>query len=139
MNHSTLYFDGACQGGNPAPSAGGAVLYHNEKRHLIQSCLLDNATNNIGEYAGLIVGLRAALAYEASNLVVYGDSQLVIRQMVGQYACKAPGLKPYYTEAMKLAARFEAIEFHWVRREMNKEADYQSKLALSQPKGRILA
>ena len=81
------------------------------------------ATNNQAEYAGLIYGLNKAAELNINSLSVYGDSQLVIRQMTGKYKCKSPHLIDLHNEAKKLSEKFTHIEYTHVLRHLNKRAD----------------
>ena len=92
-----------------------------------------NCTNNQAEYTGLIHGLQAALARGVRTLEVYGDSQLVIKQMTGEYKVKNPVLKGMHRMAQLLASRFATIAYHWVDRNKNKPADALSSRAMHQP------
>ena len=84
---------------------------------------LGPVTNNVAEYRGLIAGLDAALRRDARPLIVYMDSELVVRQMTGEYRVKNSGLKPLYAEAMERAERLRPVRFVAVRREENVRAD----------------
>lgn len=84
---------------------------------------LGEVTNNVAEYQALLWGLRAARALGASSLVVKADSELVVKQLRGEYRVKNAGLKPLFVEAQGLLRTFERIEVTHVRREENVEAD----------------
>ena len=125
----TLYFDGACRG-NPGPMGIGAVLLENGKKVKELSKKLGHGTNNIAEWKALIEGLELAISHGCTELEVRGDSQLIIRQISGQYRVNSPNLIPLYTEARKLCANFENISFKWVKREENSITDSLSNRAL---------
>ena len=84
---------------------------------------LGSVTNNVAEYRGLIGGLKAAERHGAERVRVYMDSELVVRQMKGEYRVKHAGLKPLFEEASQEAARFAGVEYRAVRREENARAD----------------
>ncbi len=126
--HATVWFDGCCLG-NPGPMGAGAVVQTERERKVLRKAF-GKGTNNQAEYHGLILGLRHALAMEADSVTVHGDSQLVLRQLDGQYAVKAPGLKALHEEARLLLARFSKVKLEWVPREENGEADQASREAL---------
>ncbi len=88
-------------------------------------------TNNEAEYMGLIAGLEEALQRGATRVHVRGDSQLVLRQLEGEYAVRAANLRPFYDEARALLKRFEDVRLTWVRREANGEADAAARDALA--------
>ena len=118
---ATVWFDGACLG-NPGPMGAGAVVEAGGARKEL-ALPLGRGTNNEAEYHGLILGLRHALAAGADEVVVHGDSQLVLRQLEGRYKVKADNLKPLHEEAKGLLARFRTTKLQWVPREANADAD----------------
>lgn len=93
-------------------------------------------TNNQAEYRGLILGLRHALGMGANRVTVRGDSELVLKQLKGEYSVKAPGLKALHDEARLLLARFRQVKLEWIPREQNGEADQASKDAAARPPDR---
>ena len=96
-----MYFDG-CSKSNPGPSGAGAVIYQDDIEIWGKAVYVgDKATNNVAEYSGLITGLEEANNMEISNLVVRGDSMLVIKQMKGEYKVKSLSLYPLYEKAKK--------------------------------------
>ena len=118
-----LYFDGACKG-NPGKGGSGAVLYKNSKIIWSDSILLDGiTTNNRAEYNGLILGLNEAKNRSIKNLIVKGDSKLVIQQMAGKYKINSEGLIPLYEQAINISKYFNQIKFTHIKREYNKKAD----------------
>jgi len=121
----TLYFDG-CSKGNPGRSGAGAVLYDALGNEVFAESVFVGyrATNNEAEYTGLILGLNEALKHDiTTELLVRGDSMLVIRQMQGKYKVNSPKLAPLHQRATNLASKFAKIEFEHVYRESNKRAD----------------
>ena len=121
----TLYFDG-CSKGNPGRAGAGAVLYNHEGTEVFAESVFvgHRATNNEAEYTGLILGLNEALKRGiTTELLVRGDSMLVIRQMQGKFKVNSPKLAPLYQSATELASKFAKIEFEHVYRESNKRAD----------------
>jgi ribonuclease HI len=130
--HATVWFDGACLG-NPGPMGAGAVVATDRERKVL-SLAFGLGTNNQAEYRGLILGLRHALGLGADSVTVHGDSQLVLRQLEGRYAVKAPGLKALHDEARLLLAKFAQVKLEWVPRERNAEADLASRRALQGPR-----
>lgn len=131
----TLFFDG-CSKGNPGPAGAGAVLYlenaDGEKEEIWATAAFVGAkeTNNVAEYTGLVLGLAEANNRGIQNLVVKGDSKLVIEQMKGKYQVKAPNLIPLYKQAKQYSATFITIDFIHVYRNENKRADELSNQGL---------
>jgi len=131
MSNATLHFDGGSRG-NPGPAAAAAVLSDGQGVVLAEcSEYLGEATNNVAEYTGLIIGLKKALELGLKRLDIYGDSELIIKQIKGEYRVKNPGMKPLYQEATALLTKFEWQITHVLRAE-NKEADSLVNLTLDQ-------
>lgn len=128
-----LYFDGACRG-NPGLMAIGAVLLENGKKVSEISKNIGIGTNNIAEWCGLIEGLKLASAHACKELEVRGDSQLIIRQISGEYRVKSENLKPLFNEARKLCGDFRKIDFRWIRRNENSYTDGMVNKALDMKK-----
>ena len=131
-----IHFDGACE-----PPRGGGVAtfgftvegagFEHEDGGLAVPPGSPRATNNVAEYAGAIRALEWLLAqgYQGPVLVI-GDSQLVIRQMSGEYEVRAEHLKAYHERLTQLAREFQEVQFQWVPRERNTRADELSKQAI---------
>lgn len=124
-----LNFDGASRG-NPGPAGIGAVIFHNGKEIWASCQYIGTKTNNQSEYSALILGLKEALTRDIKCLQVYGDSQLIINQINGEYKVRNPGLQDLYQEVQQIKAHFESIVFTHVYREFNKRADQLSNMAL---------
>ena len=119
----TLRCDGGARG-NPGPGALGYTLIDPAGREIeARGELLGEVTNNVAEYRALIAGLAAAARHQASPLTVFMDSELVVRQMTGEYRVKHPGLKPLHAEAARATAGLAAVRFVADRREENARAD----------------
>lgn len=119
---ATLFCDGGARG-NPGPAGIGFVLEVSEAPVICHGEYIGEATNNVAEYRALIAGLRRAAATAVTELSVFLDSELVVRQMQGKYRVKDAKLKPLFAEAAKLATRFRPIIFQHVPREKNAGAD----------------
>ena len=118
-----LRCDGGARG-NPGPGAAAYALFDPAGTEVdARGEYLGAVTNNVAEYRGLIGGLRAASKHGAVRLRVFMDSELVVRQMTGEYRVKNAGLKLLHEEARREAARFERVEYRAVRREENARAD----------------
>ena len=121
----TLFFDG-CSKGNPGRAGAGAVLYDPQGAEVFAESVFAgySATNNEAEYTGLILGLNEALKRGiTTELLVRGDSQLVIRQMQGKYKVNSRNLVPLHQCATTLASKFAKIDFDHVYRDKNQRAD----------------
>ena len=128
-----IFIDGAARG-NPGPAACGVLLRHDGEDLLERSEYIGNTTNNVAEYKGLLLGLDLAKELGATEVIVRSDSQLLVRQIEGQYKVKAPHLKPLFQEAKDKLALFEGYEIGHVPREMNKIADGLANQALDERK-----
>jgi ribonuclease HI len=126
----TIHIDGGSRG-NPGPAAAGVVITDADGNALKEAGIyIGKATNNVAEYSGLVEGLKAAAVLGASEVDVFSDSELVIKQMLGEYRVKNPGLQPLFAEAKQFARSFETISFTHVRRENNVKADALVNMAL---------
>ncbi|MBN1941730.1 MAG: ribonuclease HI family protein [Phycisphaerae bacterium] len=119
--------------GNPGPAGAGVVIRAADDGTVLQQAgvFLGVATNNVAEYRGLIEGLRRAEALGAKRVEVASDSELLVRQMNGQYRVKNTGLKPLFEEANDLAGRFERFAIRHVPREENTLADEMANRAMN--------
>jgi ribonuclease HI len=123
MTRATLYTDGGARG-NPGPAGIGYVLVSDTgEEHAAAGRYLGEATNNVAEYEALVAGLRAARALGVDELVVRADSELVVKQMRGEYRVKHPNLKPLFVSAQELVRGFGAVRFEHVGRADNARAD----------------
>ncbi len=118
-----LYTDGGARG-NPGPAGIGARLLTSGGDVAEELAdFIGQATNNVAEYQALLAGLEMALDRGVERLDVFLDSELVVRQVNGQYKVKDAGLKPLHAQACLLLSRFHDVEVRHVRREQNAEAD----------------
>ena len=136
-----LYCDGASRG-NPGPASIGAALYQKEDNQENETAnsepvrevsrAIGTATNNIAEYKSLIGGLEAAREAGADTIDIRMDSELIVRQITGQYRVKNENLKPLFQEVKGLLAQFKDWRIKHVPRAQNKKADSLANLALDQ-------
>jgi ribonuclease HI len=127
-----LQTDGASEG-NPGPAGAAYVIFGQDGKELERgSKPLGSATNNVAEYQALLLGLSAATSKGASELVVKLDSELVVKQMLGQYRVKHPDLQPLHQQARRAASAFRRIQFLHVPREKNRIADRLASQAAAQ-------
>jgi ribonuclease HI len=108
--------------GNPGPAAVGVVVRNGE---VIADAAepIGTATNNIAEYRALLRGIELAAEHGATELDLLGDSELVVKQIRGEYKVKDAGLKPLHAQARQALSAFSDWSFEHVRREQNAEAD----------------
>jgi ribonuclease HI len=127
MDEATvLYVDGASFG-NPGPSGIGFVLTQDERIVAEHSEDIGWGTNNQAEYRALLAGLREAIEREIDSLSVRSDSQLLMRQVTGEYKVKDRKLKSLMIEIQELIRSFGRVSFEHVRREFNERADELAK------------
>jgi probable phosphoglycerate mutase len=126
----TAYTDGGSRG-NPGP-AGYGVRIEDQDGTLLDEfhASIGITTNNVAEYHALIAALEWALAHGYTDVRVRADSELLIKQMRGEYRVKHPGLQPLYERARELAARIGRVTFEHVRREANRDADRLANAAM---------
>jgi ribonuclease H / adenosylcobalamin/alpha-ribazole phosphatase len=118
-----LSTDGGARG-NPGPAAYGYVLEAEDGTVLdARGETIGVATNNVAEYRALLAGLASALERGIEELEVVSDSELLVRQMRGEYKVKSPTLRELVDEAQVLAGRLESVRYTAVRREHNELAD----------------
>jgi len=124
-----LYTDGASRG-NPGPASVGASLVQDGAEIATVSEAIGMQTNNYAEYSALIAGLQKASELKLQELVVKADSELMIKQLRGEYKVKNANIKPLFMKVIELAKNFKTITYTHVRREQNKRADQLANLAL---------
>jgi ribonuclease HI len=118
-----LYTDGGARG-NPGPAAYGFVLEAEDGTILAaEGEAIGVATNNVAEYGGLIAGLRRALELHLPEVEVVSDSELMVKQMRGEYRVKNEALRGLFLEASRLAREVGDVEYRHVRRAHNELAD----------------
>ena len=125
MSDLVIFTDGGARG-NPGPAGIGVVIYDgSEKIAGIGKYLGDGLTNNWAEYQALLVGLVELIArgYGGRSLAVRMDSELIVKQMKGEYKVKHPELKKLNAEAHTLLTHFPHTTFTHIPREKNTEAD----------------
>jgi ribonuclease HI len=128
----TAYIDGGSRG-NPGP-AGYGVRFESADGQLIEELheSVGIATNNVAEYRGLLAALTWALDRGHRTVHVRSDSELLVKQMRGEYRVKNAGLQPLYEEARRLVGRIGHVTFEHVRRERNRHADRLANLAMDE-------
>lgn len=132
VKRTRLYTDGAARG-NPGPAGAGAVIISADG-HIVAKIgkFLGESTNNVAEYMGLILGLKRAKAMGIKELDVFSDSELLVKQLAGDYAVKADHLRPLHDEARSLLGAFSEIQVRHIPREENAQADAMSNRAIDE-------
>jgi len=133
-----VFVDGASRG-NPGEAGIGVVIQRKGRTLATLSKYLGITTNNAAEYEALIHGLRLARKHLAAgpsgrppDVRVYSDSELLVRQMTGQYRVRHPRLIPYHAEAQRLAAACGGVRYVHVPRERNAQADALANRAIDE-------
>lgn len=126
-----IFTDGACSG-NPGPASIGVVIKKDGALVKEVSRYIGEATNNIAEYSAMICALIEAQALKADEVFVKTDSELMYKQIIGQYKVKHEGIKPLFDQVQELIRGFKRAEFKHVPREENSEADRLARLGLKE-------
>jgi ribonuclease HI len=134
----TLHFDGACGPYNPGGHMGCGVVFRNGYDEIIHTIsqqytpkdFNNNTSNNLAEYIALILGLQWCIDNNHTEVNVFGDSQLVINQMIGKFRIKNGIYVDKAHEAKELISKFNIITFTHIKRELNDEADELSKIVI---------
>jgi ribonuclease HI len=126
------YIDGGSRG-NPGP-AGFGVRIEDHRGGLIAELHspLGVTTNNVAEYKGLLAALAFLVRGRHEVALIRSDSELLVRQMRGEYRVKHPGLVPLHREALALASRLQAVTYEHIPRAENGEADRLANLAMDE-------
>ena len=128
-----IHTDGASRG-NPGPAAIGIVVYSLEGEALYEyGEVIGDNTNNYAEYTAVLRALEMARENAVSSLTLKSDSQLLVRQLAGEYKVKSETLRPLYLSCMDIKQSIASVSFEHVRREYNKKADEMANLALDNP------
>ena len=118
-----VHVDGGSRG-NPGPAAAGAVVSSPDGDVLDEATeFLGTATNNVAEYRGLLLGLARAKALGATDVEVVNDSELIAKQVNGDYKVKHAAMRPLYLEAIETLRAFDAWSIRSVPRAQNADAD----------------
>ncbi len=118
-----LYVDGGARG-NPGPAACAFVIKGSERGVIqAQGFYLGRTTNNVAEYTGLIRGLQAVQALGLKEIQIYSDSELMVKQLIGEYRVRNSDLQGLYEQVQRLLLAFDRWQIKHVRREFNSEAD----------------
>jgi len=126
-----IHIDGGSRG-NPGPAAAAFILADALGAKLqAKAFFLGRATNNVAEYTALVKALQAAEQIGARKVTVFSDSELLVRQINGNYKVKSDQIKPLYMQTIRLLSQFEAYKVEHITRDKNKEADKLVNRALN--------
>ena len=131
------YIDGGARG-NPGPAGYGVRIESPDGAVLDElHGAVGIATNNVAEYSGLLAALQWAVDRGERRVHIRADSELLVKQMRGEYRVRNAGLQPLYVRARLLASQLDHVKFEHVRREFNKEADRLSNLGMDEAERRL--
>ncbi len=123
MGTWTIYTDGAAKG-NPGPAGAGWVVIDSKGKTVLENKkYLGELTNNQAEYGALLLALEDAVKVGANKLLLCADSELMVRQLKGEYKVKNDGLKPLFQKAVLTLSKFESYTLKYIPREQNSKAD----------------
>jgi ribonuclease HI len=128
----TIYTDGGSRG-NPGPAAYAYVIQRPGQPDIEEKAFLGRTTNNIAEYTGLVKALEHARHLGFTRIIVLSDSELMVKQLNGDYRVKNEGLVPLYEQAVRLRKQFAFAAIRHIRREFNKQADRLCNEAMDSP------
>src|SRR5512134_604767 len=127
----TIYTDGASRN-NPGEAGAGVYILQDGKPFKQIARYLGQTTNNIAEYTAAIIGLEHAVKAGARRVRLFADSELLVKQVNGQYKVKNDGLKPLHGKIKELIATIGSVEVQYIPRERNKEADALANRAIDE-------
>lgn len=127
-----IYTDGASRG-NPGEGGAGIVLENIDGKVVTTvQRYLGLVTNNVAEYQALLIALETASEFNAKRIRLFLDSELVVKQIKGEYKVKNSNIKPLYEVIRATLSKFEAVEITHIPREKNKKADLLANAAIDE-------
>jgi ribonuclease HI len=126
-----IYSDGASRN-NPGEAGAGVFILRDRQPIEKIARYLGQTTNNIAEYSAAILGLEYAVKAGFSRVKLLADSELLVKQLNGQYRVKNEGLKPLYFRVKELIAKIGSVEVSYIPRELNREADALANKAIDE-------
>lgn len=144
LSSSPLYllqFDGGANP-NPGPCAGAFVIYKLDEKGNKETLYeggkyLENGTNNVGEYVGLLEGLRTCNEHKLDSVLIQGDSKLVVYQVANKWKVNYDHIRAYHSEIHQLLKLFSSVNIEHVYRDKNKRADQLSDETLEKKRNWI--
>jgi ribonuclease HI len=129
-NKLIIYTDGGARG-NPGPAGIGAIAKNDDNEIVFEiSEFIGKTTNNQAEYRALVSAIKKAKQLKTEEVDFFLDSELVVKQLNGEYKVKNKDLMPLFLEISNFKKQFKKITFSHVRREFNKEADKLANMAM---------
>nr|PZN05566.1 MAG: ribonuclease H [Bacillota bacterium] len=123
MKRLKIYVDGASRG-NPGDAGIGIVMLNEDGNVVKEICdYIGQTTNNIAEYTALVTAMKEAIEVGCEEIEVFSDSELMVKQIKGEYQIKNEGLKRLYSQVSQLMKEFRSFSINHVKREFNKRAD----------------
>lgn len=123
MKRLKIYVDGASRG-NPGDAGIGIVMLDEDGNVVKEICdYIGQTTNNIAEYTALVTAMKEAIEVGCEEIEVFSDSELMVKQIKGEYQIKNEGLKRLYSQVSQLMKEFKSFSINHVKREFNKRAD----------------
>jgi probable phosphoglycerate mutase len=135
LESATASIDGGSRG-NPGPAGYGVRIERPDGTVVELKEAVGVATNNVAEYRGLLAALKWAVENRLKRLHIRSDSELLVKQLRGEYRVRNEGLQPLYHEARRLVGQVPRVTFEHVRRELNKDADRLANEAMDQANAR---
>lgn len=135
-NSLNIYIDGSSFG-NPGESGVGIILCQDEHTIKNISKFIGNGTNNVAEYKALIFALTEASEMRAREIQIFSDSELLCKQIKGEYKVKNEELKKLFAQALDLIKNFNTFKIKQIPRENNRGADKLARLAIKNRKSKI--
>lgn len=134
MKNLKIYSDGGARG-NPGPAGIGVAIYNDKKELIFEiSEYIGETTNNQAEYKACLAGIKKAKEFGAEIVDFYLDSELVVKQLNGEYKVKNKDLAPLFVKIYNETLNFKKVTFNHIRREFNKEADKLANRAMDKGK-----
>jgi ribonuclease HI len=130
-NALTIFTDGASRN-NPGEAGAGVFILRDNEPVAKLARYLGTTTNNIAEYTAAIMGMEHAVKLGASSVRLLADSELLVKQLNGQYKVKNEGLKPLHHKIKELIAKIGNVEVQYIPRAQNKEADALANKAIDE-------
>jgi ribonuclease HI len=131
MMELTIFTDGASRN-NPGEAGVGIFITQDSIPIEKIARYLGTATNNVAEYTAAIIGLEHAVKLRATSVKLCADSELLVKQLNGQYKVKNEGLKPLYAKLKELIAKIGSVEVQYIPRDQNREADALANKAIDE-------
>ncbi len=131
MNSSLMMYTDGASSGNPGPSGIGIVILDHDGRQVGKvSSYIGRRTNNYAEYSALLRALKIAIYFKTTDLKIRTDSELIVKQMSGEYKVKNEQIRKLYDEAVHLVKKIERCRIEHVPRTQNEKADYLARRAV---------